>query len=185
MFKAADNLIDEVLARIQLRHTQGEKPAECPGENETRAAVDRSPDTKRAGRLRNHVWLSNPALRHRTWMQPSSSTRSEWHHQHLWEAQGHRCPELDQGTRLQRCHRLPRCGAGQSEQRSHRCRRRNDEHDLRQCQRATVDPRSITRLATVVTGSNMIVAFESGLSVSRIGFESPKGAMSIVFGARG
>lgn len=40
-------------------------------------------------------------------------------------------------------------------------------------------------LPTVVAGSSMIVAFESGLHVSQLTFESHQGAMSIMFGVRG
>ncbi len=40
-------------------------------------------------------------------------------------------------------------------------------------------------LPTVVSGSNMIVAFESGLKVSQINFDSECGPMSILFGLRG
>lgn len=35
-------------------------------------------------------------------------------------------------------------------------------------------------LPTVVAGSNMIVAFESGLNISQLAFESQQGAMSIM-----
>ena len=40
-------------------------------------------------------------------------------------------------------------------------------------------------LPTVVAGQSMIVAFESGLDISQLSFESVEGSMSIMFGARG
>lgn len=39
-------------------------------------------------------------------------------------------------------------------------------------------------LPTVVAGSSMIVAFESGLKISQLNFESQHGPMSILFGLR-
>ncbi len=185
MFKAADNLVEEVLARIQLRHSRDQAISLCdaPSEYQQRLIETLTQSTQGLFQTMCNFEMSPCGVEH------ACSHRAQHELNGIISISGKlkvtvvisltkslafnvvnaflgSAPDAVNSEVVDVVGELTNMICGNAKE------------------RLGMEGLSLG-LPTVVAGSNMIVAFESGLNISRLAFESPQGSLSIMFGVRG
>ena len=184
MFQAADGLVEEVLARIALRHVRDEKVADCGAPSEYQQRMIESLTQSAQGIFETMCGFG---------VQPSGITHTSSHRaQHdlngIISISGKVKVTLVLSLTKELAFGAVRAFLGAApEQVNSEVIDVVGELTNMICgnakERIAIDGLSLG-LPTVVAGSSMIVAFESGLKISQIDFTSEHGEMSILFGIR-
>ncbi len=185
MFKAADNLVEEVLARIQLRHTRDESVGQCdaPSEHQQRLIEALTQATQGLFQTMCGFEIKPTGVQH------TCSRRAQYELNGIISISGKLKVTIVLSLTKELAFSVVDAFLGSSTTVV------NSEvidvvGELTNMISGNAKERLATEglslgLPTVVAGSNMIVAFESGLKISQLGFDSPQGAMSLMFGVRG
>lgn len=184
MFKAADNLVEEVLSRIQQRHAREDAVVECHTQNEHQQRLIEALTQSTHGIFQTMCGFE---------MQPTGvnylcSHRAQHELNGIISISGKLKVTAVLSLTRELAFNVVESFLGESPTAVN-----SEVIDVvgeltnmicgNAKERLTIEGLSLG-LPTVVVGSNMIVAFESGLSISQLTFESQQGSMSIMVGVR-
>lgn len=185
MFKAADNLVEEVLARIQLRNSRDEAIGQCQAQSEYQQRLTEALTQSTQGLFQTMCSIEMKP----TGIQHTCNRRAQYELNGIISVSGKLKITVVLSLTKQLAFNVVDAFLGSSTDVVN-----SDVIDVVGELTNMISGNAKERLAiaglslglpTVVAGSNMIVAFESGLNISQLAFESPQGAMSIMFGVRG
>lgn len=184
MFKAADNLVEEVLARIQLRHMRDEAVGDCQAnsEHQQRLVEALTQSTQSIFQTMCGFDMKPAGIQHMV------TNRAQHELNGIISISGKLKVTLVLSLSKELAFNVVKAFLGAPADSVN-----SDVIDVvgeltnmicgNAKERLSIQGLSLG-LPTVVAGPSMIVAFESGLDISQLSFESAEGSMSVMFGAR-